>query len=217
MADLIDRKVYKPPEPKKIKISWSKIFGYLLVVATFIVVGYLFYPWGKYYFEKYILRRPEASIVQIKDGITPREKKQEIYFKIETANIKIIAPIVEGVSKSDLKKGIGHHPETPWPDEKRGNVIIAGHSSDIDPNNDYGQVFRDLSKISIGDQVNIVYPDSEYIYKVIGKYEISPSDATLFGQDGGPRLTFYTCSPVFTNWRRLVYVATLEQIKTQNR
>jgi LPXTG-site transpeptidase (sortase) family protein len=213
----IDQKVYKPPKPKKIQIPWGKLIGYFLIIATFAVVFIIFLPWEKFYFQKYLLRRPEINTAQITNGIKPEQKKQDIYFKIETSGVKIVVPVVEGVSEADLKKGIGHHPETPWPDKKSGNVILAGHSSDIDPNNDYGQIFRDLNKVKIGDQVLIIYPNSEYIYKVIGRYEIAPTDTTLFGQDGGPRLTFYTCSPVFTNWRRLVYVAILEQIKTQNR
>jgi sortase A len=213
---IIKQKIYKTPE-KKINIPWTKIIGLFIIIATFVVIFWIFYPWEKFFFEKYILRRPEVDTAQIKDGSQARQKKQDIYFKIETANVKIIAPIIEGVSEKDFKKGLGHHPETPWPDEKKGNVIIAGHSSDFDPNNDYGKIFRDLSKVNIGDQVLIIYPQSEYIYKVIGRYDVAPSDTTLFGQDGGPRLTFYTCSPVFTNWRRLVYTATLEKIINQNR
>lgn len=222
----MEQKVYRPPEPEKksislrVDIDWKKIIGSLLIVATLVVFGYLTYPWLKFYAQKYILKRQETSIVetqQTKLVGKSQTKNQTIYFKVETADIEIVAPIVDGVSEQDLKQGIGHHPTTPWPDDKRGNVILAGHSSDIDPSNKFGQVFRYLGRIKISDKVSIVYPDSEYIYNVIGKYEIDPADTTLFGQDAGPRLTFYTCSPVFTNWRRLVYVASLEQIKTDKR
>ncbi len=214
---MIEQKVYKKPEKEKPKINWKKILGILLIAATFAVVVIIIYPWGRYYVEKYILRKQAISTVETPGARQSSEHKQDIYFNLETADVKIVAPIVEGVAEADFKKGIGHHPGTPWPDDKTGNVIIAGHSSDIDPHNQYGQIFRDLNRVQIGDLVSIVYPDSEYVYKVESKYEIDPEDVTLFGQDGGPRLTFYTCSPVFTAWRRLVYIAKLEAVKTENK
>lgn len=214
---MIEQKIYKKSEPEKTKINWKKFFGILLIAATFAVVIYILYPWGKYFVEKNILRKQAISTVQTPGADQASEHQQNIYFNLETADVKIVAPIIEGVSEADLKKGIGHHPGTPWPDDKSGNVILAGHSSDLDPSNEYGQVFRQLNKLKINDLLSIIYPDSEYIYKVEAKYEINPDDTSLFGQDGGPRLTFYTCSPVFTTWRRLVYIAKLEAVKTENR
>jgi len=213
----MEQKIYKKPEPKKSKVNWKKLLGILLIAATFAVVIIIAYPWIKYFVEKDVLKKEAISIVEIPNVDQSSEYKQDIFFNLETANVKIVAPVVEGVDEVAFKKGIGHHPGTPWPDDKRGNVILAGHSSDLDPHNQYGQVFRDLGKVEIGDQVSIVYPDSEYVYKVEAKYEINPDDITLFGQDGGPRLTFYTCSPVFTTWRRLVYIAKLETVKTENK
>ena len=216
-------KIYKKPEPKKtkIRINWKKAIGALLIATTLAVAIYAFYPWARFFVEKYILKKQSSSIIEITDVGFGRdanqENSQDIYFEVENPNVKIIAPIVEGISEEDLKKGIGHHSGTPWPDEKSGNVIIAGHSSDLDPRNTYGQVFRDLNLVQISDQVSVFYPEAEYIYKVIGKYEIDPKDTSLFGQEAGPRLTFYTCSPVFTDWRRLVFVAILDMIKTEGR
>lgn len=217
MSPQIIQKIYKPAKPQKFIFPWKKFLGYFFAIAALATLVAIFYPWEKYFFQKFILRRPESSIVSVKESGTKRQNKKDIYFKLETNDVSIVAPIVEGVDENDLKRGIGHHPETPWPDEKTGNVILAGHSSDIDPNNDYGKVFKDLNKAKIGDNVQIVYPESTYIYKIVSRNEISPSDTTFFGQDAGPRLTFYTCSPVFTNWRRLVYIASLTEIKNSKK
>lgn len=212
----ISQKIYQKPQPPKRQINWKKFFGVILIAATFTVVLVAVYPWGKYFVNKYILKREALSTVNVTGpGSGSVGYSQDIYFQIETAKVKIVAPVIEGVDEASLKKGIGHHPETPWPDDKRGNVILAGHSSDIDPNNDYGQIFRSLNQVEIGDLVSITYPATEYIYKVESRYEINPDDSSLFGQDGGPRLTFYTCSPVYTTWRRLVYIAKLEAVKTK--
>ncbi|MFM9036707.1 MAG: sortase, partial [Actinomycetota bacterium] len=67
---------------------------------------------------------------------------------IEIPVIGVKKFVVAGVQPSDLKKGPGHYPNTPLPGEL-GNSAIAGHRTT------YGEPFRNLDKLSIGDEIRI--------------------------------------------------------------
>jgi len=203
---------------------WSKIVTIILVVATFVVFFVLIWPfiisYFKYYHSGFLPSSQETlSVVSLPDvaNITEenvasgsKAKNQSIDFYIKTPTLEISAPIVEGVSQEALYHGIGHHPGTPWPADQKGNVILVGHSSWIDPANPYGFVFKNLNRLNLGDEIQIKYLDKIYHYQVMGKYLINPDDTSLFTQHViKPTLTVYTCSPVYTNWKRLVYVAEL--------
>lgn len=133
-------------------------------------------------------------------------------FYLKTAKLEIEAPIVEGIEEEDLKKGIGHHPDSVWPNMK-GNVVLAGHNFDLDAENPYGKVFISLRLVEIGDEVTIDYQGKTYYYQVFKKETVMPDDTSLFGQTDNFTLTFYTCDPPYTDWKRLVLQAQLIRIE----
>jgi len=77
-------------------------------------------------------------------------------------------PVVDGVDKSDLARGIGHYPETQLPGEP-GNFAIAGHRVT------HGSPFRKLLDLHKGDQVIVETADTIYTYELDG----SPRDLTV--------------------------------------
>ena len=77
-------------------------------------------------------------------------------------------PVVEGVDKGDLARGIGHYPETQLPGEP-GNFAIAGHRVT------HGSPFRKLLDLRKGDQVIVETADTIYTYELDG----SPRDLTV--------------------------------------
>ncbi|MFI5711059.1 class E sortase [Kribbella sp. NPDC051620] len=77
-------------------------------------------------------------------------------------------PVVEGVGKSDLTKGIGHYPQTQLPGEP-GNFAVAGHRVT------HGSPFRRLLELKKGDQVIVETADTVYTYELDG----SPRDLTV--------------------------------------
>lgn len=77
-------------------------------------------------------------------------------------------PVVEGVGKDDLTRGIGHYPQTQLPGEP-GNFALAGHRVT------HGSPFRKLLELSKGDQVIVETGDAIYTYELDG----SPRDLTV--------------------------------------
>lgn len=77
-------------------------------------------------------------------------------------------PVVEGVGKSDLARGIGHYPQTQLPGQP-GNFAIAGHRVT------HGSPFKKLLELGKGDQVIVETADAVYTYELDG----SPRDLTV--------------------------------------
>ena len=66
--------------------------------------------------------------------------------RIQVPAIGVDAPVVQGDSWEQLKKGVGQHIRTPNPGEN-GNIVLSGH------NDVFGEVFRDLDRLQPGDLV----------------------------------------------------------------
>lgn len=208
----------KNPAPSGKK--WLYFYKALQVVLTFwmvTVLAIITQPWLDYWVKSAIKReagwQPMAiDYSQSAIGGASTEEKQTAQFQLENARVNIKAPIVEGIDEEALKKGIGHHPDSVWPD-KKGNVVLAGHNYDLDAENSYSRVFISLRLVDVNDEVSINYQGKKYIYQVFKKETVSSKDTSLFGQTDEWLLTFYTCDPPYTDWKRLVLQAKLMRIE----
>jgi sortase A len=77
-------------------------------------------------------------------------------------------PVVEGVGKTDLTRGIGHYPRTQLPGEP-GNFAVAGHRVT------HGSPFGKLLELRKGDQVVVETADAVYTYEL----DASPRELTV--------------------------------------
>ena len=111
--------------------------------------------------------------------------------------------VVEGVSRSDLRRGPGHYPGTPLPGQP-GNAAIAGHRTT------YGAPFYRLDSLSPGDVITVTTRQGEFRYVVEGKQVVPPSNSHALDASPDNRLTLTTCHPRFSARRRLVVTATLQ-------
>ncbi len=118
--------------------------------------------------------------------------------------------VVAGVSVQDLRKGVGHFPNTPFPGQL-GNSAIAGHRTT------YGQPFYSLDKLRKGDEIKIsTILGGSYVYRVTGSEEVGKNDYHVIS-DSDPKkatLTLVTCTPIGTASRRLVVHADLDPTKS---
>lgn len=116
--------------------------------------------------------------------------------------IKVDWPIVQGDSWEDLKAGVGHHIGSANPGE-RGNVVLTGHD-DV-----YGEVFRDLETLSIGETVWIYAGGHAFKYVVRAKRVVAPSDLTVLKPTREATATLITCTPYMVDTMRLIVIAEL--------
>jgi len=124
--------------------------------------------------------------------------------------IGVEAPIMFAQSKKPaeinklLLDGVVHYPDTANPGEI-GNVFITGHSSYYWwSRGEYNTIFSILDKLVIGDIIYIHYDYKRYTYKVYEVEIVSPSDTSVLQQGDNSILTLMTCTPVGTNYRRLI-------------
>ncbi|MBI2448602.1 class E sortase [Candidatus Microgenomates bacterium] len=106
-----------------------------------------------------------------------------------------------------LLDGVVHYADTALPG-KRGNVFITGHSSFYWwSKGNYNSIFSILDKLVVGDIVYINYNGVRYTYRVEKTKVTLPTDLSVLSQGDENILTLMTCTPVGTNYRRLIVTA----------
>ena len=123
---------------------------------------------------------------------------------IEISSIGVNAPIVAGVYDwEQLKRGVGHHTGSALPGQD-GNMVLAAH------NDIYGEIFRDLDKLSPGDEFTVSTGARSYTY-VVTKIEIvEPTEVDVMQPTDHASATLISCYPYRINTQRIVVFADLK-------
>lgn len=111
--------------------------------------------------------------------------------------------VVEGVGVEDLKKGVGHYPDTKMPGEK-GNAALAGHRTT------YGHPFNRLDELNDGDEISLTTRAGTFRYAVSEKKVVTPESVEVLDPSPDNRLTLTTCHPKYSAEQRLIIVALLQ-------
>lgn len=125
---------------------------------------------------------------------------------INLPTIGVSKYVVAGVETADLKKGPGHYPGTPFPGEL-GNASIAGHRTT------YGEPFRHLDDLSIGDPIIITdLMGRQFTYLVSNQQVVEATDSWVVATTDRTKavLTLTTCHPEFSAKQRLIISAELD-------
>ncbi len=140
---------------------------------------------------------------------------QDPQFSIVIPKIAANAKILPNVDVSDektyleaLKKGVAHAQGTAFPGEG-GHIFLFAHSTDYFWNvGTYNAVFYLLYKLEKGDEVNLFYKGQRYVYKVIDKTIVDPSQVEYLTRKSNREfLTLQTCWPPGTTFKRLLVFA----------
>ena len=173
------------------------LFGFFneVVIAPFIQPG-----------------RVDASTPLIinSDSIAPTSTPEVIIPKI---NVQI--PVDYSQTSTDentiegaLENGIVHYPTTSLPGQT-GNTAFFGHSSNnIFNKGKYKFAFVLLHTMVEGDTFYLTYNGKVYVYKVISKKVVDPSEVGVLNSVEGQAATatLITCDPPGTSLKRLVVV-----------
>ncbi len=191
-------------------------FFYFFIGIAVMVVGFLL--WYNFFVSANIITNENivtsitASTKDSENNETQKKLPLDIFsLSINTENLNIEAPIVNGVTFADLSRGLGKHRTTAFPNEESGNVVISGHRWYPGDNINY-TIFKDLDKLNIGNRVSIFYKDKEYIYEIFEQKTLDADAIEILEQTEEPQLTLYTCTPIYTALKRLVYVAKLVEV-----
>jgi sortase A len=123
--------------------------------------------------------------------------------RIQIPAIDVDAPVVEGDDWETLKQGAGHHVGSANPGE-RGNCVISAH------NDIFGEIFRDLPDLSLGDEVIVHTASRAHRYVVTQKRVIEPTEVDVMEPTSSPVLTLVSCYPYGIDTHRIVVVAELK-------
>jgi sortase A len=159
---------------------------------------------------------PEALSDEEIALLTPR--RGDVLGSIEIPDIGLERNIVEGIRRSDLRKGPGHYPTTPLPGQP-GNAAIAGHRTT------YGEPFHDLHLLMPGDLIKVTTFQGEHFYQVmpqtnddgeaVGHFIVNPSQTEVLDDFGDNRLTLTACHPIRSSRQRIVVTAQLVSAPTE--
>lgn len=164
----------------------------------------------------------EKEIETIKDDKTKETKKEEIqerknYKKITDKNaLRLIIPkldlntvVVNGTTLSALKHGPGLYSVAQMPGEGDRNTSIAGHRNGIGTT---WNIFYDIDKINIGDEMFLAYQDKVYRYLYKETKIVNPDNIGVLDSQGYPCLTLTSCHPIGSNAQRIIIHAELKEI-----
>jgi len=117
--------------------------------------------------------------------------------------IGVDAPVVEGDDWEPLKQGAGHHVGSANPGES-GNCVISAH------NDIFGEIFRGLPDIDLGDEVFVHTASQVYRYIVTQKRIIEPTEVSVMYPASSPVLTLISCYPYGIDTHRVVVIGELQ-------
>lgn len=123
--------------------------------------------------------------------------------RIQIPAIDVDSPIVQGMYDwEQLKKGVAQKIGSAGPGQS-GNMILAGH------NDIYGEVFRDLDRLSPGDQIIVSTQRQTYTYMVRDTKIVEPTDVSVMEPTEYASTTLISCYPYRVNTQRIIIFADL--------
>jgi sortase A len=123
--------------------------------------------------------------------------------RIRIPAIGVDAPVLEGDDWETLERAAGHHIASVNPGE-RGNCVISAH------NDIFGETFRDLPDLGLGDEVSVHTASRVYRYVVVQKRIIEPTEVTVMEPTSSPVLTLLSCYPYGIDTHRIAVIGELE-------
>ena len=123
--------------------------------------------------------------------------------RIQIPAIDVDSPVVQGMYDwEQLKKGVAQKIGSAVPGQT-GNTALAGH------NDIYGEVFRDLDKLSPGDEIIISTQAESYTYIVRETRIVEPTETWVLNPTDFAMTTLISCYPYRVNTQRIVVFADL--------
>lgn len=123
---------------------------------------------------------------------------------INIPSIDMSTVIIHGTDKQYLNNYVCHFENTSMPGEN-GNFAVAGHSSYR-----YNQVFNELHKVNIGDEIYINTMNEEFTYTITEIFETEPQNIEVLNQNNDIKeMTLVTCTN--SGKDRLIVKATIEE------
>jgi sortase A len=123
--------------------------------------------------------------------------------RIQIPAIEVDAPVVQGDSWEQLKKGVGQHLGSADPGT-RGNVVLSAH------NDIFGEIFRNLDRLVPGDLVFLHTNQRSYTYVVVDTKVVEPTAVEVMAPTSQATTTLISCYPYLKDNLRIVVITRLQ-------
>ncbi|MBC7869552.1 MAG: class C sortase [Chitinophagaceae bacterium] len=121
---------------------------------------------------------------------------------VEIPGINVRQTIVQGTDWEALRQGVGQALNGISPTDETGNVVLAAH------NDIYGETFRYIEDLQIGDTFYINTEIGTYTYVVTETRIVEPTDVSVMDNvPGKATATLITCHPYGVNTQRYIVFA----------
>ncbi len=120
---------------------------------------------------------------------------------IDIPAINIGQGIVPGTDWEALKQGVGQLLNGVRPGDPSGNMVLSAH------NDIYGEVFRDIDQLQVGDEFTVRTQSDIFTYRVTETRIVSPTDVQVLDPRGGATATLISCYPYRVNDKRYIVFA----------
>jgi sortase A len=128
-------------------------------------------------------------------------KTPETALRISIPKLNLDESIVQGSDWEALKQGVGQVLNGSRPGDDTGNVALSAH------NDVYGELFKNLDQLEVGDQFTIQTERSVYVYEIREIQVVEPTDVWVMQNTGVPTATLISCYPYRVNTQRIVVFA----------
>lgn len=121
-----------------------------------------------------------------KQSVNTKPIRGEVIGLLLIPKINAELAIIEGTNPDELERGVGHYSDSSLPGEK-DQILLSGHRD---------TVFRNLGKISNGDELTIQISSGNYTYEIFKTKIVNANDPTVI-QSTYPKeiLVLTTCYP----------------------
>ena len=129
------------------------------------------------------------------------EKTAETALSINIPRLNKEETIVQGTDWEALRQGVAQVQNGYTPNDPLGNVVLAAH------NDIYGEIFRDLDQLQVGDRFDIRTETRIYTYVVTGTEIVDPDAVHVMDGKGEAMTTLISCYPYGQNTQRYIVYA----------
>lgn len=133
--------------------------------------------------------------------ITRPPKTPETALRVSIPGLNLDESIVQGSDWEALKQGVGQVINGARPGDDTGNVVLAAH------NDVYGELFKNLDQLKIGDQFTLQTERSVYVYEIYDIKVVEPTEVWVMQNTGLPTATLISCYPYQVNNKRIIIFA----------
>lgn len=151
----------------------------------------------------------EEKIVEVKERKKYKKAQDKDALRLIIPKLDLNSVVVNGTTLSALKHGPGLYSVAQMPGEGDRNTSIAAHRNGIGTT---WNIFYDIDKINIGDELFLAYKDKVYRYLYKETKIVNPDEISVLDKQGYSCLTLTSCHPLGSNALRIIVHAELREI-----